>query len=32
MVVYLPDTAADVALIAELRERRARPLRPVETA
>ncbi|MFN2562915.1 MAG: helix-turn-helix transcriptional regulator [Jatrophihabitans sp.] len=28
MVVYLPDTAADVALIAELRARRERRLRP----
>jgi transcriptional regulator with XRE-family HTH domain len=32
MVVYLPETAADVALIAELRSRRARELRPAETA
>jgi transcriptional regulator with XRE-family HTH domain len=32
MVVYLPDTAADVALIAELRARQERRLRPVETA
>jgi transcriptional regulator with XRE-family HTH domain len=32
MVVYLPETAADVALIAELRERHARRLRPAVTA
>jgi hypothetical protein len=28
MVVYLPDTAADAALIAELRSRVKRRLRP----
>jgi hypothetical protein len=28
MVVYLPDTAADVALIAQLRERHLRRLQP----
>jgi transcriptional regulator with XRE-family HTH domain len=32
MVVYLPETAADAALISELRSRRARDLRPAETA
>jgi transcriptional regulator with XRE-family HTH domain len=32
MVVYLPETAADVALITELRERHVRRLRPAETA
>jgi transcriptional regulator with XRE-family HTH domain len=32
LVVYLPETAADVALIAELRERYARRLRPAVTA
>ncbi|HZC69642.1 MAG TPA: helix-turn-helix transcriptional regulator [Jatrophihabitans sp.] len=32
MVVYLPETAADVALIDELRDRHARRLRPAETA
>jgi transcriptional regulator with XRE-family HTH domain len=32
MVVYLPETAADVALIDELRLRHARRLRPAETA
>lgn len=32
MVVYLPETAADVALIEQLRELRAHRLRPAETA
>lgn len=32
MVVYLPDTAADAALITQLRERAERQLRPVESA
>jgi transcriptional regulator with XRE-family HTH domain len=32
MVVYLPETAADAALIDELRERRGRRLRPAKTA
>jgi hypothetical protein len=32
MVVYLPETAADVDLIAELRERHARRLQPAVNA
>jgi hypothetical protein len=32
LVVYLPDTAADAALIDELRQRHARRLRTAETA
>ena len=32
LVVYLPESAADVALIAELRERHARRLRPAANA